>query len=133
LTQKELTKIEQNLVGCGARSLGTIVNAVGFNNADELHAEILNWLLQLTSCNHVQIAAYGIYGIGDLGIPPEAIRHRLEELIRGERRDDDHDVITCRAIAFRCLATNNRDFAQPFVELPACAEFLSAVDHWLTE
>jgi len=133
LANSKLAKIEENLVGRGARSLATIVNAVGYDESDSLHRAVVDWLLHLTYNQHIQIAAYGIHAIGDLGIPPEAIRCRLEELIVADRRADDHGVITCRAIAFRSLAGINRALARPYVESPACAEFISAIDHWKSE
>jgi hypothetical protein len=133
LTQTELSKIEENLVGCGARTLAAIVNGVGYDESDPLHHAVADWLLHLTNNQHVQIAAYSIYAIGDLGIPPEAIRCRLEELINTDLRADDHGVITCRAIAFRCLAGINRALARPYVDSHACAEFISAIDHWSTQ
>jgi len=133
LSQPALNKLEETLVGYGALSLGTITNAYGFNDADALHTDILRWLLALTYSRHVQVAACGIYGLGELHCLPVAAHERLTELVASERRPDDHGIITCRSIAFRVLAKTDRHSAKSFVDSHACEEYLQAIDHWISD
>ena len=133
LSQPALNKLEETLVGYGALSLGTIINAYGFDDTNALHADVLDWLTGLTYSPHVQIAAYGIYGLGELQPFPIVATDRLTELAGSDRRADDHGTITCRAIAFRVLAKADRELAMPYVDSPACEEYLHAIDHWIAD
>ena len=98
-----------------------------------LHADVLDWLLALTYSRHIRVAAYGIYGLGELHCLPIAARERLTELVGSERRTDDHGTITCRAMAFRVLAKAGHNLATPFVGSPACEEYLHALDLWIAD
>ncbi|WP_168564973.1 hypothetical protein [Crateriforma spongiae] len=126
-----MTTTQERLVAYGARSLGTIVHAFGFDSADDLHKRTADWLIRLTSNRHLQIAGFAIHALGDLGIPPHAVQQRLEDLIVGPKRKDDLPVITCRGTAFRILATLDRSLATRYTDTPAAREYLAAIDHWL--
>lgn len=115
----------------GARSLGTIVHAIGFDNEDDLHKRISDWLIRLTSNRHLQIAGFAIHALGDLGFPPHAVQQKPEELIAGPKRMDDLSTITCRGTAFRILAALDRSIATQYIDTSAAREYLAALDHWL--
>tara|TARA_R100000365_G_C2701300_1_gene39720 strand:- start:65 stop:646 length:582 start_codon:yes stop_codon:yes gene_type:complete len=131
LNVSELTNFEQRLVSHGAMSLSTIVNASGYDDANALHASILEWLLSLPTCRHIRIAGTSIHALALLGVPPHETRARLEELIGSARRPDDYPLVTCRGTAFRCLAEINREFVEPYVDTPACADHVALLTHWL--
>jgi hypothetical protein len=131
ITDPDLPPAEEMLFAYGARTLGTICNAVGFDAADAIHVAIKDWLIQLAMNGHAEIAGTAIYGLGDLGVPPVEVRDKLEDLVQGERRPDDFDIITCRGTAFRMLAKSDRDTASRYSGFPACDEYLFAVRNWL--
>ncbi len=133
LSQRTLSKYEEMLVGYGALSLGTIIGAHGFDACDAFHAKVLEWLIDLTFSPHIEIAANGLYGLGDLRPLPGSAIERLTNLVSSERRTDDTGIITCRGIAFRLLAKADHELARPFVESPACAEYLHAMDTWIAD
>ena len=98
-----LTVVQERLVSYGARSLGTIVHAIGFESDDKLHKRIKDWLIRLTTNRHIQIAGFAIHSLRDLGIPPLDVQQKLEGLIVGPKRSDDLPTISCRGTAFRVL------------------------------
>jgi hypothetical protein len=133
LEQSTLSRAEKGLVSTGARSLGMIVYAVGYNDNDMFHREIAEWLLFLTYCEQLEIASSGIHALGDLGVPLDTISSRLRELIEGDRLPDEIGVFTRRAFAFRNLAKIDRELARPFLDSEACREFVSTIHYWSQE
>lgn len=123
--------MQERLVCYGARSLGTIVRAVGFESENELHQRIKDWLLFLTINRHIQIAGFSIHSLGDLGIPPVDVQLTLEKLIVGPKRNDDLATISCRGTAFRVLAAIDRKLAAKFIDSAACNEYVEAMHRWI--
>lgn len=130
LTKKEFDKCEDMLLLSGTRAIAQIVRAVGYDDADQLHRDVSTWIDGLTRFATAKIRGIGVWGLGDLGSPPECVSNRLTDLVMEQRLHDDYEVITCRGIAFRMLARVDRPAASRFVDTPACKEYLSATRKW---
>lgn len=127
----ELDQFEEALLGFGAMTMGDIVGAIGFNAQDPLHVSILRWLVQCTSSRNLNVAAYSIYGLGNLrALHPEATEC-LCGLVTSNRRYDDHKHVSLRAVALRILRRLDSGSASKFVGAPAFEEYAKALEHWI--
>ncbi len=111
--------------------MATIVNAVGYECADTLHENVLQWIISLSTSRHIGIAGTSIHALSTLGVPPQETRTTLEHLIQSARRADDYALVTCRGTAFRCLAKIDRQFVKPYLDTPACRDHVELLKHWL--
>ncbi len=111
--------------------MARIVNAVGYDGADTVHASVLQWIVSLSTSRYIEIAGTSIHALSTLGVPPEETRTTLEHLIQSERRPDDYPLVTCRGTAFRCLAAIDRQFVAPYLDTPACSDHVALLKHWL--
>jgi len=130
LSKNAFDKCEGMLLFSGTRAIAQIVRAVGYNDADQLHRDVFAWIDFLARFHTAEIRTVGIWGLGDLGIPPQFVSSRLVELATEQTLPDEVDIITCRGIAFRMLARIDRDTASKLVDTPACNEYLSATKMW---
>lgn len=130
---RQLSQIEEKLLERGARAVVKIINAVGYDEAEPLHREVLDWLANISESQSSYVAASATWAIGDLQAPPGKVVSQLEKLIASERRPDENRAITCRGIAFRILARLDRARASRFVDTPACKEYLNAIEIWTAD
>lgn len=130
LSKSTFDKCEGMLLMGGTRAIAQIVRAVGYDDSNQMHRDVLSWIDFLARFHTAEIRAVGIWGLGDLGIPPQCVVTQLVELATGQRLPDDSVVITCRGLAFRMLARVDQDTASKFVDTPACKEYLSATKKW---
>lgn len=119
------------VVAWGSRSMGTLVRCEGYTPG--LHDSILSWLLDLTDSPQPLLAELATWGLGDFGVPPDAVRMRLLAMARGPLRDSEPEHATIRSVAFRMLARTSRADAELLRDSPAATEYLQSVDHWIEE
>ncbi|TWT51463.1 hypothetical protein Pla22_42410 [Rubripirellula amarantea] len=129
----DIDKRDYGFLLAAVRSIGCVICDSGFEASDALHQDFLEWTLNLTDRSDNELCAIATWALGDLGVPPEVVRTRLTELLQSTRRKADHELTTCRSIAFRMLAKVDRKAASDFVSSDACKEYLASMDHWLTE
>lgn len=130
LTRSSFGKYEDILLLCGTRAIAQIVRAVGYRCDEPLHCDVLSWIEGLTRFQTARVRNAGLWGLGDLGTPPESVLRRLIELIDGKLLDDEDETITCRGQAFRMLARVSRRAASERVDTPACFEYIEATKKW---
>jgi len=121
------------LVAYGSRSLGAIVGAIGFDELNDQHITILDWLIALTDDVDPHLSELAVWGLGDIGVPPEAVRLELKRLANGKLRQCEPEHATIRSVAFRMLARVSRHDAEELVDSHACEEYLASVENWLRE
>jgi len=121
---------EDRLFQGGARGLGTVLNAAGFDDSDRLHRDVLNWIVGVTRIPIAKIRAIGTWGLADIGIPPQAVMDRIIELLDEEPPNDDVHVATCRGTAFRMLVRLDWTVASSFIGHPSCNDHVSALRSW---
>ncbi|QDV87420.1 hypothetical protein TBK1r_64500 [Stieleria magnilauensis] len=127
----ELDQAELGFLLSAVRSIGCVINSIGFDPTDDLHVEFVDWTISLTHCSNNEVRAISIWTLGDLGIPPQSVHERLIDLVRSDRFSNDHELTTCRSIAFRMLARVSRESAANFVSTEACKEYIQSMDLWL--
>lgn len=133
LTKADFDKCEDILLLSGTRAIATIIHDVGYDETVAIHRYVLHWADGLSRFRTAKIRMVGIWGLGDLGVPPDIVRTRLHELATEEKLSDDSDVITCRGMAFRMLARVDRCAASKLIETSACGEYLDATELWRAE
>ncbi len=111
--------------------MGTLVRCAGY--APGLHDAVLSWLLDLTDNPNPLLAELATWGLGDFGVPPDAVRLRLLALARGPLRETEPKHATIRSVAFRMLARTSRADAELLRDSPAATEYLQSVDNWIEE
>lgn len=129
-TIESLSKAEIDLVGHGALSIGAILNAVGYDDTNSLHHNLVDWLVHLTSVKHIDIAAYGLHGLGEMSLPPARAFDTYHFVIRSGLRSNEHPAVTLRSIAFRMLAKTDKTIAKQYIDHDSCREYLLAVEYW---
>ena len=114
------------------RATAVLIKKRGFDPNDSLHSDALDWIVSSSVSENIEVAAGSIWALGDLGVPPSAVRDQLESLIVSDarRKNGDHPN-TCRAVAFRMLARIDRETAFKYVGSAACREFRETVAYWL--
>ena len=127
----KLDQADYGFLLSAARSIGCVIHSTGFDPSDDLHVEFVDWTLSLTHRSDNELRAIGVWTLGDVGIPPESVRRRLVDLVGSGRLSNDHEVTTCRSIAFRMLARVSQKSAEEFVGTEACNEYLQSMDLWL--
>lgn len=119
------------VVAWGSRSMGTLVHCAGYNGG--IHDSILSWLLKLSHDPHPLLAELAVWGLGDLGTPPEAARERLLQIAKGSLRPREPTHATIRSVAFRMLARTSRQDAERLRHSSPAEEYLRSVDNWIRE
>ncbi|QDV70856.1 hypothetical protein Poly24_45890 [Rosistilla carotiformis] len=122
---------ERGFVLYATRSTGTILNAAGFDHDDQLHVRGCRWINSVTDCDDIDIAAIGIWAIGDLGTPPQSTVDRLLNCVQHDDRFDPSGLHSLRSIAFRMLARVDRALASNLTDTLACNEYASAMSAWI--
>ncbi|MCY3005157.1 MAG: hypothetical protein NTV29_04160 [Planctomycetota bacterium] len=112
--------------------MGDIVSAIGFDPQNALHVSILRWILQSTSSRNINVAALSIYGLGNLGVSNPESTDCLRRLVTSERRGNEHEHVSIRAIALRALRRIDPEIAAKFVDATAFEEYIHAVEYWLS-
>jgi hypothetical protein len=131
-TTSVLDRFEESLLGSGAMTMGDIVAAIGFDAQNALHVSILQWIVQSTSSPNINVAAHSIYGLGNLGAPHQEAIECLGRLVTSDRRSNEHEHVSLRAIALRILRRLDCGIAATFVDAPAFEEYAHAVKHWIS-
>ncbi len=90
------------VVAWGSRSMGTLVRCAGYTPG--FHDSILTWLVGLSDNPHPLLAELAVWGLGDFGVPPDAVRDRLFAIANGPIRSVEPEHATIRSVAFRMLA-----------------------------
>ena len=122
---------ERGFVLYATRSTGTILNAAGFDHDDQLHVRGCQWIHSVADCDDINIAAIGIWALGDLGTPPKSTVDRLLTCVHDDERFDPSGLHSLRSIAFRTLARVDRTLASTLVDTLACNEYASAMSAWI--
>lgn len=121
------------LIAYGSRSLAQIVSDIGFSASCQQHNAILDWLIALATETEPHLAELAVWGLGDIGIPPEIVRSELTRIAAGGSRQNEPKHATIRSVAFRMLARVARPDAELLVDSHACKEYLESVENWLRE
>jgi hypothetical protein len=129
---KDLDRFEEALLGNGAMTMGHIVSAIGFDPQNTWHVSILRWIIQSTSSSNSNVAAHSIYGMGNLGVSNPETVGCLGCIVTSERRNNEHEHVSLRAIALRALRKINPEIAETFVDATAFKEYIHAVEYWLS-
>jgi hypothetical protein len=111
--------------------MGTLVRCSGYTPG--FHDSVLSWLLDLTNDPNPLLAELAVWGLGDFGVPPDAVRERLVYLANGTLRPNEPKHATIRSVAFRMLARSSRNDAELLRDSPAAKEYLESVDDWIRE
>jgi hypothetical protein len=130
-TTRDLDRFEESLVGYGAITMAEIVAAIGFDPQDSLHVSIVRWIMQSTSSPNISVAAHSVYGLGNLGISIPETAECLGHVVTSEKRRNEHEHVSLRAIALRALRRLDPGVAATFFDAPAFDEYVHAVEHWL--
>ncbi len=119
------------VVAWGSRSMGTLVRCAGYTPG--FQDSVLSWLLNLCDNPHPLLAEFATWGLGDFGVPPDAVRMRLLAMANGPLRDSEPEHATIRSVAFRMLSRTSRADAELLRDSPAATEYLQSVDNWIRE
>ena len=111
----------------GYKAAAAIMNNVGFDPTDELHASIWNWIVNGTESENAQLAAGAIYSLESIGIPPDCVREHLLTLMDRPSRSHLGKTGTCRAVAFRVLLRLDEPLARLNIHSDAYIEFREMV------
>jgi len=130
LAKDVLSKDEIELVGCGALSIGSILEAVEYDETNSMHNRLVDYVVELVSSKHNDIAAYALNSLGELSPPPKMAVGLYEFVIQSGLRHNEHPVVTIRAIAFRMLAKADSYIARKYIDYDACREYILALDYW---
>ena len=133
LTKDVLSKEEIELVGYGALSIGSILNAVGYDETNSMHHRLVDYLIELASSKHNDIAAYALHGLGELSSPPTRVIGAYEHVIQSGLRYNEHPVVTIRSIAVRMLVKTNSYIARKYIDHDASREYLLSIEQWEVE
>jgi hypothetical protein len=128
-----LDKFEIQFVASCARTMGSILSDVGFKHDVELHTNMLTWLIENASNRHLHIAAWCIYGMGDIDPTPTEVITRLKQLVVSDIRPDEAKDMTCRGVAFRVLSRLDRNAAIEAKHSSACREYLAGIESWIVQ
>jgi len=123
---------ERGFVLYATRSTGAILNASGFDDGNQLHVRGCQWIHSVADCDDINIAAIGIWALGDLGSPPISTIERLLSCIHDDKRFDSSGVHSFRSIAFRMLARVDRSLASTLIDTLACKEYASTMSVWIS-
>ena len=130
VTKAQLPKYEEGLLRFGPLALGDIVGQAGFDNANPLHSEILDWLVQSACSPNLDLSAHAIWGLGLLRTTQPKAIDSLVSLIEGELREVEHELVTIRSIALRMLARIDVALALQYCRTDAWNELRRWYDHW---
>lgn len=114
LKKEFIDKYEDGLLGYGALSMGEVIHDYGFEASNPLHMQILDWLVETTHCQHLNVAANAIWGLGLLASNHDKAVRCLTLIIESDLRDNERHEISLRAIALRMLARIDRNLAIPY-------------------
>jgi hypothetical protein len=131
-TTKDLDRFEEALLGRGAMAMGDIVSAIGFDPQNALHVSILRWITQSALSRNLNVAVLSIYGLGNLGVSNPETFDCLRRLVTSERRSNEHEHVSLRAIALRALRRIDPEIAAKFVDATSFEEYIHAVEYWLS-
>jgi hypothetical protein len=124
---------EQSFLVLSARAMGVILRLVGFREDDVLHAGCLQWFEDLSTSGEVDSLFAGIWGFGELGVPPKKPMDRLYQIATGNRHRNEPPQMSSRGLAFRMIANLDRQIAQTIVDRQCCLEYLQGIDLWIAE
>lgn len=122
---------ERGFVLYATRSTGAILNAAGFDDGDPLHVRGVRWIHSIAVNDDINIAAIGIWALGDLRAPPASPIELLLTCVHDDERFDSPGVHSIRSIAFRMLARVDRSLASTLVDSIACKEHAAAMSTWI--
>ena len=111
-------------IGASLRTIGLGLHVSTFDQSCRLHTDCLHLISRFTQDQNVELAAFAIWALGDVGIPPIIVRDRLIELVKAPARSASGKTGTCRAVAFRMLARHDKDSANTFRDAPVFREFV---------
>lgn len=131
-SNKELNRDELALLSLGVMALGSFVRRTCFDQNDLLHDSILRWILEASASPNAEVVGHSIYAIGSLGSASEVARNRLIEMLSLERRVNENEHVSLRAVALRVLRRIDADIAATFCDTYAFKEYAHAVNHWIS-
>ena len=123
--------ISATFVGRAAKNAARSIRQQGYSDRDEFHRQVAGWIFELNYCSELNTAALSVEALGELWVPPKSVRKRLIELVHSERRADNQQPGTIRAIAYRMLSKRDRDTAKQLIDTPARKEFQSGINELL--
>jgi len=132
-SDRQLNKYEEELLGYGAMTMGEIVRQVGFEDSNDLHLKILDWIVASTDSRNPNIAAHSIWGLGLLGARHHRAINCLNRIIQAELRPIEHEVVTFRSIALRMLAMIDASLVFEHQSSQAWIELRRALEWWQRE
>ncbi|QEG40211.1 hypothetical protein [Roseimaritima ulvae] len=121
---------EMGFLTVALHRMARYVNELG-HDGSQLHSAITNFLIDLTDHSAIEVACTATYALADHGATPARAFDRLCELITSELRDDEHPVVTMRAIALRMVRRLDPEIATQYVATAAFQEYKRIVDHWI--
>ena len=124
-----------NFVGEAAKTSPRLIRKVGYSEENDLHRLVLNWVFDLNYCSELNAAAHSVAALGELWLPPESVRTRLIEMVHIHRRPDNklEHPGTVRALAFRELASRDRETAKKLIDTSARQEFVGFMNYQIEE
>lgn len=112
------------------RRMARYVNERG-HDGSELHSAITDYLINQTRHSEITVALTATYALADHGAKPAAVLNRLCEMVESERREDDHPIVTSRAIALRMIKRLDVELASQYVDTLAFDDYRRSVNHWI--
>ena len=128
----DLNRDELALLSLGVMALGSFVRRTGFDQNDLLHDSILRWILEVSASPNAEVVVHSIYALGSLGSASQVARSRLIEMLSLERRVNEHEHVSLRALALRVLRRIDAEIAASFCNATAFKEYAHAVTHWVS-
>ena len=119
------TRLERaDSIGTCLRTIGTGLSICRTELNESTYQRYFDLIVSHTASPVGQIAAYAIWALGDIGIPPDQTREKLVLLVNEKPRFEPGKTGTCRGVAFRMLAKADITTAGEFRQTPACLEFI---------
>ena len=132
-TRRDLNKLEVVLVGLGAMAIASTLDDAGIDPLSSSYAEMTNWILSNAQSPNTEVSAYCINSLGQFKNHSYVAVAVLREVSKSERRTDENERITLRAIAFRMLARLAPNLAAAYIGNDVCKEYLAAIELWSSE
>ncbi|WP_145384869.1 hypothetical protein [Stieleria neptunia] len=133
LALRDPTPADYGFILSGMRSVGAVLNAYGYDSSEAMHKQIIDWTLDLSKNADNELRATAIWVLGEIGVPPHVVQERLVDILLGGLLKGDHEIATCRSIAFRMLARIDRESASRYLDSAACKEYITSMEHWLNQ
>ena len=130
LANLEIPSKEMGFLCFAVHRMARYINELG-HDGSQLHSAITNYLIDLTRHADVRVALTATYALADHGVKPACVLNRLCELVTSGRRENDHPIVTMRAIALRVVKRLDLELASQYIDTVAFDDYRRTVNYWI--